>query len=624
MGLEATLQYLGRFGKYQIVTYIMIAVCMNFPTAWQLYGITFEGPSFPMPYGCDVKEHVGLPNGDDPCSYHPFVMKGNQQHPDWEKYKNQTLNGVHHYYDGSKQIGCEKYKYFPKPIYKFPEVDGTIQQEFDIVCDKINWITWSQVIFTGGSLVGAALCPPFGDYLGRRSIFFICQLLMCIFGIGMAFSPNLASFCVFQFLTGAFAMGNDLCGFVIACELFPKDMRSFVSPLIYAFFAIGSALLPLWSIIFPKWNHLQLFISVISLITLAYWPFCPESWRWLLSKGRKKEAEDCLNLAAIYNGIDRIDPAILHDGADEEENVVVNENDNFFTYMSKPKLLMYALAMAFIMGSSNLVYFGLGLMVATLSGDFYVNFACLALVEIIGVILAVLIVSFAGRRYPISGFFLWAAVFLFLAVIFDRAPSIDEHVDKDLKGKLITSFVVISKIGVTAAYCVILVYIQEIYPTFMRASGIGFTAGLGNIGTVMAPIAILSSKLEFDKFYIPIIVFGCVSFMAALATLLLPETLGRVLPTTINEVLHMPHTLTAEEWTEARRQACNIFFFWQSNKFAQAEQNGESNQEGSSYSVNNTKQNDKPQEFADKNGNGRDNPAYTGDKGGVTNTVIRI
>lgn len=43
MGLEETLMYLGRWGRYQMITYLFIAICMNFPTAWQLYGIVFEG-----------------------------------------------------------------------------------------------------------------------------------------------------------------------------------------------------------------------------------------------------------------------------------------------------------------------------------------------------------------------------------------------------------------------------------------------------------------------------------------------------------------------------------------------------------------------------------------------------
>lgn len=169
--------------------------------------------------------------------------------------------------------------------YKFPKEDGTIQQKWDLVCKKGTWVTWSQVVYTGGALVGATLCPPFGDYFGRRKTFFMCQLFMCIFGIGMAFSPNFASFCVFQFLTGGFAIGNDLCGFVIACELFPKDMRSVLSPLLYLFFSTGSAILTAWTLAFPKWNHLQLAISIAPFITFCYFPFCPESWRWLMAKG---------------------------------------------------------------------------------------------------------------------------------------------------------------------------------------------------------------------------------------------------------------------------------------------------------------------------------------------------
>lgn len=614
MGLEYTLLYLKRWGAYQIVTYIMIAVCMNFPSAWQLYGITFEGPSIPMPHDCVVDMEVGIKR--DPCKYHPLLLKidtSKDTIPSLFSNHTQKKNASITYIYDKKVLDCEKFTYSPELVnYEFPKVDGTIQQQFDIVCDKKNWITWSQVIFTGGTLVGAALCPPFGDFLGRRTIFFICQLFMCIFGIAMAFSPNLASVCVFQFLTGAFAMGNDLCGFVIACELFPKDMRSFISPFLYTFFALGTGCLAAWSKAFPKWSDLQLAISLASVVTLAYWPFCPESWRWLLSKGRKKEAEKYLNIAAAYNGLPPIDPDKLHDEEHKDE-ATLDANQTFINYMKVPKLVMYALSMAFIMGSSNLIYFGLGLMVATLSGDFHTNFAALALVEIIGVVMAVATVSYFGRRIPISCFFFWASVFLFLAVIFNRVKDIGD-LTVDQQAKFVTSFVVISKIGVTAAYCVILVYIQEIYPTFMRASGIGLTAGLGNIGTLCAPIAILSSELEFDKFYIPIIIFGSVAFVAGFVTLLIPETLGRQLPSTIEDVKKMTHTLSKKEWVEARRQVLVLLGIRKDLDQPSSPPSEPSTRINPEINGNNTKS-FKPDEAPPSYSNGQDNHAFTPEKG---------
>lgn len=204
-----------------------------------------------------------------------------------------------------------------------------------------------------------------------------------------------------------------------------------------------------------------------------------------------------MNVAAAFNGLPPIDPDKLNE--DDQEEVTFAPDQTFLNYMRHYKLLVYTLSMAFIMGSANLIYFGLGLMVATLSGSFHTNFVALALVEIIGVIVAVAAVSYYGRRIPISCFFFWSSLFLFLAVIFTKVQNIGSLTVKE-QAKFVTAFVVISKIGVTSAYCVILVYIQEIFPTFMRASGIGITAGLGNIGTLCAPIAILSVSFTVEIF----------------------------------------------------------------------------------------------------------------------------
>ena len=43
MGLEEALEALGRFGKYQMISYILVGMSFGWTCAWQLFAIVFIG-----------------------------------------------------------------------------------------------------------------------------------------------------------------------------------------------------------------------------------------------------------------------------------------------------------------------------------------------------------------------------------------------------------------------------------------------------------------------------------------------------------------------------------------------------------------------------------------------------
>ena len=75
-------------------------------------------------------------------------------------------------------------------------------------------------------------------------------------------------------------------------------------------------------------------------------------------------------------------------------------------------------------------------------------------------------------------------------------------------------------------------YSAELFPTPIRASGIGSASFLGRIGGMIAPW--IGNLGSFHP-YLPVMSFGFVAFIAGLAALWLPETQGRILPYTVEE-----------------------------------------------------------------------------------------
>ena len=63
-------------------------------------------------------------------------------------------------------------------------------------------------------------------------------------------------------------------------------------------------------------------------------------------------------------------------------------------------------------------------------------------------------------------------------------------------------------------------FVSELYPTYMRASGIGFASSVGRIGSIIMPWIVV--YLNDLGTFLPYGIFGIIALLATLATFLLP------------------------------------------------------------------------------------------------------
>ncbi|KAA0197219.1 hypothetical protein HAZT_HAZT002546 [Hyalella azteca] len=80
------------------------------------------------------------------------------------------------------------------------------------------------------------------------------------------------------------------------------------------------------------------------------------------------------------------------------------------------------------------------------------------------------------------------------------------------------------------------IYSGEIFPTCVRNTGLGIVSVAARVGGIICPFLLMLGGLFPDLQYI---VLGLLGLTSGLLNLLLPETLGRTMPETVQDVLDL-------------------------------------------------------------------------------------
>lgn len=182
-------------------------------------------------------------------------------------------------------------------------------------------------------------------------------------------------------------------------------------------FAIGQVVTALIAWAVPYWRTLTLIIYGPSLLFIIYCFFVEESVRWLLSKGKKKEAARVIFKAAAMNK-KKLSPAtikLLTDNSEEQikpAHPVPVKNDvkqqSLFMQVLKSKTLVSRVFIcSFWWITLTFIYYGLSINSVSLAGNSYVNYILTSLVEIPGYCISIFTLDRFGRKSSIiTAFFI--------------------------------------------------------------------------------------------------------------------------------------------------------------------------------------------------------------------------
>ncbi|XP_067000282.2 organic cation transporter protein isoform X2 [Anabrus simplex] len=423
--------------------------------------------------------------------------------------------------------------------FDYKDEGTSIVSEWNLVCDRLFLRSTVQMVVSFGKFVGALLFGIVADKWGRKMSFVISCGIYIIIGPVTAVISNYWLFLLCRFALGMAGSGCFNCGFTLVMEILNVRYRSTIGILYNMSYPVGMLLLPLIAYFIRQWRTLMLSLTVPAVLLLISCWFLPESPRWLMSHGRRKDAWSVVQRANKMLGrrhtmppatgdtnTSTKDPVPMSSTAEEIPEPVMKKFIASMRVMgsllTKCELLKRLLICYYLWFVTSMTYYALSLSSDNFTANRYIYIAGAGAAEAVSYVLPIPILRFLGRRPTSFILYLMTGIALLsvLAVPYEYPMAI-------------MTVALLGRLCIGAVYSVIILYTSELFPTVNRNTAIGSSSMISHAGSMSSPY--LVDLLGAVQWFIPSTICAGCSLAGGLLVLLLPETRGKELCNTIEE-----------------------------------------------------------------------------------------
>lgn len=367
----------------------------------------------------------------------------------------------------------------------------------------------------GGILVGGLVFGRLTDRVGRKVMYIGNLLALSLLSVLSAFVTDAWQLIVLRFALGVMIGADYPIASSLLAEFSPSRYRGRLLGVLFAAFGVGAVLAAVtgWALSGlgeDSWRWMLASPAIIGVVTLLLRLSTPESPRWLLSRGRRADAE--LVVRRIWGPEARLEelrePAVAAGAALTSRRSIrrIAFVSIFFIAHVVPLFAVYSF------GPSLLHELGIG------SESPFLPELIIALLFVVGSVPGLWLVDRIGRiPLLVSTFIIMALAFGFIALVPTAPPA------------LLFAALALYAVASGASNFVEIIIPNELFPTSVRATATGIVVAISRIGAVIStfllPMVLLHLGAGSVMWFL-----AAINVAGLLATVLLgEETNGRSL-----------------------------------------------------------------------------------------------
>jgi len=351
-----------------------------------------------------------------------------------------------------------------------------------------------------GFFFGAILSGWMGDRFGRKKVMLWALAFYCVMSVVAALSPNFEVFLVARVLAGLGAGAESVIIAPFLSEFIPPKRRGWFIGTLAGFFSFGFvAAAFIGRFVVPAgddgWRWAQVITAVPILLLLWWRRSLPESPRFLMSHGRSAEAERVVEAfeEKVRNATGTSLPPVEAGSSDVTVHTQKISVWNALKVMWSPALRRRTAVIWLIWFVITFSYYGFFSWIPTLlvgrgitvTKSFEYSII-IYLAQIPGYFSAAWLCDRIDRKNTIA---------LYLAGSALSAFWLSQSNDA---GMILVAAATLS-FFLNGTYAGVYAYTPELFPTWMRATGVGLASAVGRIGSILAPsiIGVFAAALGF-------------------------------------------------------------------------------------------------------------------------------